>query len=422
MRVYLMRIIYFHQYFNTPDMSGGTRSFEMARRLVDKGHEVHIITAWRECDDRPKYFATIESGIKVHWIRVNYSNYFGYFKRIIAFFKFALLSAHMAKFINADIVFATSTPLTIALPGIYIAHRKKIPMIFEVRDLWPELPIAMGALKNPVSRYLAEKLELFAYNNSESIIALSPGMKAGVINKGYSPLNIAVIPNGSDVDMFTPKNCEDIDFRSRYKIPRNVPLLIYTGSFGLINGLGYMVKLADELMRLSSNVHILLIGDGAEFQKVVAMGAMAGVLNNNLFVEKAIPKKEIAYALSASTMASVLFIDKPEMRANSANKFFDALAAGKPVLVNFGGWIHNLINDHKCGLSMWGKSMPDIAKELTDRMNNDQWLIDAGLSARRLACNYFNRDLLALQFEQVLLKTLEGKSNLCSEIAPGQFE
>ena len=145
-----MRIIYLHQYFNTPNMSGGTRSYEMARRLVDRGHEVHMVTSSR--DGKPSgrhargWTETVEAGIQVHWCSVPYSNHMSSRRRLGAFAKFSRLAARKATALRGDVVFATSTPLTIALPAVYAARRRSIPMVFEVRDLWPEMPIAVGAL------------------------------------------------------------------------------------------------------------------------------------------------------------------------------------------------------------------------------------------------------------------------------------
>lgn len=123
-----MKIIYLHQYFVTPEMSGGTRSYEIARRLVDWGHEVHMITSDRNNNaDRKVWKTTKEAGINVHWYPVPYSNKMSFSKRIKAFMKFARASALKASSLEANIVFATSTPLTIALPGIYTKWKKEYP-------------------------------------------------------------------------------------------------------------------------------------------------------------------------------------------------------------------------------------------------------------------------------------------------------
>src|SRR5690554_854503 len=135
--VLAMKVIYLHQYFNTPEMSGGTRSYEMARRMVAAGHEVHMVTSYREQDaNRKGWFLTEEAGINVHWYPVPYSNHMGFVQRIKAFIAFALAARKKSVELDGDIIFATSTPLTIALPAVPASRKKKIPMVFEVRDLW----------------------------------------------------------------------------------------------------------------------------------------------------------------------------------------------------------------------------------------------------------------------------------------------
>lgn len=134
-------------------MSGGTRSYEMARRMVAAGHEVHMITSYREQGEcRKDWCQTDESGIQVHWYPVPYSNLMGFAQRLKAFFAFALAARRKASELESDILFATSTPLTIAPSAVPAARKKRIPMVFEVRDLWPEMPIASGVLRNPMLR------------------------------------------------------------------------------------------------------------------------------------------------------------------------------------------------------------------------------------------------------------------------------
>lgn len=198
-RYNVLKVIYLHQYFNTPDMSGGTRSYEMARRMVAAGHEVHMVTSTRDPNHRHAgWFVSEEAGIQIHWYPVPYSNDMSYAQRMAAFWSFAIAARKKAIQLEGDVVFATSTPLTIALPAVPAARKKKIPMVFEVRDLWPEMPIAIGALNNPLLRFAARRLEHWAYKNSAAVVALSPGMKAGVVATGYPAERVAVIPNSSD--------------------------------------------------------------------------------------------------------------------------------------------------------------------------------------------------------------------------------
>lgn len=417
-----MKIIYLHQYFNTPDMSGGTRSYEMAKRMVAAGHKVHMVTSSREEEpNSSKWSTTNESGITVHWYPVLYSNHMSYAQRIKAFLSFAHAAKKKASSLQGDIVFATSTPLTIAIPAVFTARKLKVPMVFEVRDLWPEMPIAMGALNNPALQFAAKKLERWAYKNAAAVVALSPGMKQGVVNTGFPTTKVAVIPNSSDNTDFAHNEEAAVQFRAQRSWLTDDPLLVYTGTFGKVNGVGYMVQLASELKRLDSKVKILLVGDGAEKPAVISQAKAANIFEDNLFIESAMPKKEIPALLSAATMSSALFIDLPEMRPNSANKFFDALASGTPVFLNYGGWMHDLTNTHRCGITGWQQPIQRVAEQLDEKMNDDEWLKKAGLAARKLAEDEFDRDKLAEQLISVLNLTVQGKVNEVAKIAPGIY-
>lgn len=418
-----MKIIYLHQYFNTPSMAGGTRSYEMARRLVSAGHEVHIVTSWRNNDRKDcNWFVTEEAGVTVHWLPLLYSNHMSYKERINAFFRFAFLSLGKASKLGGDVVFATSTPLTIAIPAIAAARKNKIPMVFEVRDLWPELPIAMNALRNPVLKWGAKQMEKWAYRNSEAVIALSPGMKEGVVAAGYSEARVAVIPNSSDNEEFLYDPVAAAAFRDARDWLKDRPLLVYGGTFGKINGVGYMVELAEQLLNVNEDIRVLLVGDGQEKQAVKELAEELGVLNKNLFIEDSLPKRAMPALLGAADMAVSLFIDLPQMQPNSANKFFDALASGTPVLINYGGWQHDLINARGCGLAMWGKPINAVAKEVAEKIIDKGWLENASDAAQVLAETVFNRDQLAIQLADVITAAVAGNGQLAQGIAPGIYD
>lgn len=417
-----MKIIYLHQYFNTPDMSGGTRSYEMARRLVSAGHEVHIITSHRGQDHmNAGWYKTEEEGINVHWYPVPYSNHMSFIQRVRAFVSFAKAARKRAILLGGDIIYATSTPLTIALPAVFAAKKHNIPMVFEVRDLWPEMPIAVGALRNPLLCFMAKQLEKWAYKNSAAIVALSPGMKDGVVGTGYLQERVAVIPNSSDNSIFNKNIALAEKFRNKRDWLGDSPLLVYTGTIGKVNGVSYLVGLASELLKSNSDIKILVVGDGAEREDVISLAKQVGVFEKNLFFEAKVAKKEIPALLSAATIAAVLFVDLPEMRVNSANKFFDALASGTPVLLNYGGWMHELVKKHNCGLAMWNQPLNSVARTLQTHAHDITWLQTAGEAARALAEEEFDRDLLANQLIAVLETTIQGRPERASSIAPGIY-
>ena len=401
-----MKITYLHQYFNTPEMSGSTRSYEMARRLSARGHRVNMITSWREKDGRRGWFETGEDGIRVHWLPVVYSNKMSYRDRINAFLRFAWGAAHRAASLPSDVIFATSTPLTIALPGSYAAMCQRVPMVFEVRDLWPELPIAVGALKYPLLQKTARSLERFAYRRSERIIALSPGMKEGVMQTGFPEEKITVIPNSSDLDFFIPGHSDQDAFRSLYPAIGKAPLMIYTGSIGKINGVGYLPKIAAASRAQGFMLQFAVVGQGMEEKAVRAEAEKLGVLGVNFHMHPAVPKRKMPEILAAADLAFSLFVDLKPMWANSANKFFDALASGTPVAINYGGWQAELIEKSGAGIVLPPDNPEEAARRLNLFATKNGWLKQAGKAARKLAENHFNRDLMAEHLEKVLISAV----------------
>ena len=397
-----MRIIYLHQYFHTPAVAGSIRSYEMARRFVSWGHEVHLITSDREAN-RGAY-QTEEAGIQVHWLPVPYSNMLSTYGRIRAFFQFAWGAARKAAALEGDLVFATSTPLTIALPAVYAAKRKRVPMVFEVRDLWPELPVAMGTLKGWPLITAARWLERFAYRNSAQIVALSPGMKEGVVRAGYPAERVAVIPNSADLALFDVPASKGAEFRAKYPWLGDRPLVLYAGTLGTINGVEYLARLAAALKERAPEVRFLVIGHGPDEEKIRNLARELGVLDHNFFMIPKVPKADMPAVLSATTVATSLFIDLEEMWVNSANKFFDALASGTPVAINYGGWQAELLKESGAGIVLDPHDTEGSAQRLWEKLSDEVWLEQAGKNSRKLAETNFSRDELAKQLETVLLR------------------
>ena len=307
-----MRITYLHQYFNTPAMSGGTRSYEFGRRLASNGHEVNVVTSWRTPTDARDWFQTQEAGMSVHWLPVPYSNKMSYAERVWAFARFAAKSALKASSLSADVILATSTPLTIALPGAYASRRTRAPMVFEVRDLWPEIPIAVGAFRNPILIAAARRLERFAYRNAKHVIALSPGMKAGVVKTGFPASAITVIPNASDIAAFQGHEDDALAFRRSHAWLQDRPLAVYIGTLGRVNGVGYLARLAAAIRMRAPHLRFLVVGDGAEAESIEREATDLGVLNENFFMLPRVPKEAVPAILAAADVAFSLVIDLPE--------------------------------------------------------------------------------------------------------------
>ena len=312
-------------------------------------------------------------------------------------------ASRRASSVDADVVFATSTPLTIAIPGILTARRRHLPMVFEVRDLWPELPIAIGALKGAVPIFLARRLERVAYHNSARVVALSPGMRDGVVATGYPADQVVVIPNSSDNSLFDVDPDVGRAWAGQDPWIGKRPLVVYIGTFGQINGVDYLARLAAAVKQRDPEVRFLAVGDGKMRRRLEQVARELGELNVNFRVLDPVAKQEVPAILSAATLASSLFVDLEPMWANSANKFFDALAAGVPVMINYGGWQSEILDETGVGFRAPVNDLETAADLLVARVRDEAWLESARTAARRLANERFDRDLLARELENTLL-------------------
>ncbi|MGR5452164.1 glycosyltransferase family 4 protein [Vibrio sp. PNB22_3_1] len=410
-----MKVLYLHQYFATPTSNAGTRSYEMAKRLVKNGNQVTFVTSSAFLSSEFKLqdgwnILEIE-GIKLHVLHLPYSNKDSYIKRVVKFFSFAIRSSLRALKIKADVVFATSTPLTIAVPGILYSKLKKKPMVFEVRDLWPELPVAIGAIKNPLVIKAARLLERLAYKNSEHIIALSPGMRDGVVKQGISFDKVTLATNSCDTELFDVAPSVGQEYKKdKLAFVGDRKLITYTGTFGAINDVEYIVRLASAAKMLAPELCFLAIGDGMEKQKVIDAASNAGVLGQNLFVLDPIPKTEIVKLLSAADLALSLFGPIKEMWHNSANKLFDALASQTPVAINYGGWQKGFIEESGSGVVLDPLDAETAVIEIERFLASDHRYEIATRACHDLSYNHYSRDIMAARLEKVLREASNAKA------------
>jgi glycosyltransferase involved in cell wall biosynthesis len=398
-----VRIVYVHQYFLTPEMPGGTRSYEWARRLARRGHEVHVVTTDTVAPRGSRRWRTsgIE-GVTVHWLPVPYSNAQSYARRLWAFVRFMLWSSVRATRLRPDVVLATSTPLTVAVPGIVASRLRRVRFVFEVRDLWPELPIQVGALRDPVSRALARALARLAYRNATHVVALSPGMAAGVRRYGIPADRVSVVPNASDLELFAGGAEAGRSLRAAHDWLGNRPLVVYAGTFGIANEVEWVARLAAAVRPLDGDVRFLLLGDGRRVEAVRDLARELGVLDRTVFVQDPVPKAQMPGVLAAADVASSVFAPLPGMADNSANKFFDALAAGRPVLLNYGGWQADLVREHGAGLVLDRDDLEGSARALVALLRDGDALAASGKAARALAEQQFSRDALFVVFEEIV--------------------
>ncbi|WP_127503272.1 glycosyltransferase family 4 protein [Actinoplanes solisilvae] len=397
-----MHIVYIHQYYCNPAMAGGIRSYEQARRLVARGHTVDVITTdITGATTEPGWRQTEDDGVRVHWFSIPYNNNMSYARRIRAFAQFMVVATAKAARLRADLVFATSTPLTVAVPGVLAAKMRRVPFVFEVRDLWPEVPIEMGALRNPVLRGVAGALANFAYRNAEEVVALSPGMEAGILAR-RPKTRTTVIPNAADLAMFEVDDETIKAFRTKHEWLGDRPLIVYTGALGRVNGVEYLVRAAKRMREIDPEIRVLIVGHGLEWEPTKKLAAELGLLDDTVRMWEKVPKSELPAILGAATMSTSFVRPIKALWDNSANKFFDALAAGRPIAVNYGGWQADLLTETGAGLVLDPTDTDDAGERFARLCRDETWLSQARLAAHKLAVERFSRDLLFDNFAAVL--------------------
>jgi len=401
-----MRIIYLHQYFHSSTDAGATRSLDFAKSWIESGHSVDMITT----DQNAKKFGfkwqkSIVEGITVYKIPIPYSNHMGFAARILAFLTFSVASTLKVLTLKGELIFATSTPLTIAIPAIIGSRLKRIPMVFEVRDLWPEFPIAIGFLKNKFIILLAKLLAKSAYSQSSLIVTLSDGMARGIEQYDIPTEKIMIIPQGANAKDFQIDLGGGPNFRKKYGIPTNRPMVVFCGTLGFLSDVEFILDLAGEMQRVDPEVCFVIIGDGKNKPAAVRRVDSSETLKNNVIFLQEIPRNEVPKALSGADMALATIANFPEIRACSAqNKVYDALAAGTPIAINYTGPLTDFIVAEDIGICITADNLSGSASLLAKTLRNSKWMNQAGNRCRFLAENNFDRHSLAKNLETEFFK------------------
>jgi len=393
-----MKVLYFHQYFSSPDGSVGIRSYGMARQLLQRGHLVTVICVSYAGSSTGLSGPFINGqrrgivdGISVIELDLAYSNTDNFVKRSFTFLKYVIRGVKLAFTEKYDLVFATSTPLTVGIPGILVRWLRRKPFVFEVRDLWPELPKEMGVITNPVILSLMSLLEWVSYKSAHHVIALSPGIADGIKKRGIDPRNISLIPNGCDLDIFgtepkswRPELVEDSDL-----------LVLFAGTHGIANGLDRVLDAAKELKsRNNSHIKFLLIGQG-KLKSSLMVRAKKDGLNNVIFHEP-VSKFRLAGLMRETDVGLQVLANIPAFYyGTSPNKFFDYISAGLPVLNNYPGWLTDMINENNCGFSIRPDDAVAFADALEMAAENKVDLKVMGANSKSLAVRRFDRKVLA---------------------------
>ncbi len=407
-----MKVLYFHQHFSTPKYGGGIRSYEFAKKLKERGHEVTMVCGGNKSFGLPETKKAgvtrgVMDGIDVIQILVPYDNSFGKIKRMMSFLKFAWAGIKIAFSEKYDVLFATSTPLTAGIPGIIVKLFKKIKFVFEVRDLWPDLLIAVG-LKNPLVVKPLRFLERQCYYKADACIGLSPGICEGINNRSKKGQRIELIPNGCDLNIFQPGNRENLKLDG---IKPTDKVAVFTGAHGIANGLDAVLDAAKVLKDRGRNDIILVFIGNGNLKAGLMEGAKSEGLDNCRFYAP-VPKYELSEIVCSSNIGLMTLKNIPEYYyGTSPNKFFDYIAAGIPVLNNYPGWLADMIKENKCGIVVEPDNPEAFADGLIYLADHSEECEKMGNNGRKLAETSFDRSALGNQFVDFLEDVCDKRNN-----------
>jgi glycosyltransferase involved in cell wall biosynthesis len=380
-----VKILYIHQYFSPRSGKTGTRSIEQALAMRAAGHEVVVLTT--ACHIPPgevppgkgRICRGRVSGIPAIVLKIPYDQRMGHLRRVWSFLTFMAWGSWLALTEpRCDLVFATSTPLTVGIPALLCKAWRRIPFVFEVRDLWPEVPIALGVIRRGGLARLLESLEKLLYRTAECVVAVNEGVAGVVRRKGAR--RVIVVPNACDTDLFRPDR-DGSWFRREHGLEGKV-VCIHAGAMGRVNHLGIVLDAAAAL-RDDDRLRFVLIGGGGEMPRLQARVTRER-LTNALLLE-GMPKTRLADVLATADVGLMTVLPIPILEMNCANKFFDYLAAGLPIVLNYGGWQADLLKKHDCGLAAPMGDTGAFVAAIRELADSPQRRARLGSNARRLA-------------------------------------
>jgi len=403
-----MRILIVHQYYLGKDDAGGSRFNQFAKHWTAKGHRVTVIAgtahyATGKKDERHKGKWIVEGKendkIKVlrTYVSARYNKSFA--DRLWAYISFTISSSWAGLFHSGkqDLVLATSPPLLVGITGCLISKIKRIPFIFEVRDLWPESAIDMKVLNNRLAIRLAYWLERFIYRNADKINVLTPAFKEALLRKGVASSKIVMISNGADLDIFRP-GAKENRVREKYGWDKRF-VVMYIGAHGLANHLIQLVEVARE-SREHEDILFVLVGDGMEKPKLVSKAKEYG-LKNIQFIDSQ-PKSQIASFVNASDVCTAVLKKVDIFKTVYPNKVFDYMSCAKPVIIAIDGEARRLIEDARAGIYVEPENIEEFKKAVLKLYNSLNLCTEYGQNGYEYVKKHFSRESLADQYEMVL--------------------
>lgn len=411
-----MKILILHQYFLEEDGAGGSRFNEFARIWADMGHSVVVIAGMMPDQNMKKrneyrgkgFLWKKQGGVDVLRCHVSESYNKNFIGRLKGYFSFMLFSLYACVFKlrdKPDLIVVTSPPLFVGITAVIFSKIKRVPFVFEVRDLWPESAIDTGLIKNKFLINWLYKLEALIYSQANLIIVLTPAFRINLIEKkNIGPEKVLLIPNSADFQL-----SEELLFSFDYQKFRegkgvsNKFVIIYVGAHGKANGLHQILQTAKLLE--DTNVEFWLIGKGMYKSKLIQDAEEMGLTNLTFF--DPVPKKEVFKFILASDMGTSVLLKNEVFKTVYSNKTFDYMACKKPILMAIDGISRELVEKSNSGVFVEPENPKEFERLIRYYLKHPEKIREQGDSGYLFAKSNFDRGVLALKYQNELLKILK---------------
>ena len=397
-----MHVAVFSQYHTNPDCPATSRHYTLLAHLA-KTHRVTLLTtpAWKG-QRLTREFPWVPEGVEIWEAAIPYENQMGPARRALAFAQYAAWAVRAGLRIDKpDVIWGISTPLTAAWAAAQVARRRRVPWVFEVQDLWPAFPIAMGAVPTALARQQLYRMEKRLYQSARYILPLSPDMTRYVTDLGIAPAKVTTVLNGTDLELAARATPAAVAALRQAQGLIGKRVILYAGTFGRANDIPTLVAAAEAMAAAGSEVVWLFLGHGF-FEPLIAAAAARWPGRIRLVGGQA--RHEVFAWFALAEVSVVSFLGLPVLDSNSPAKLYDSLAVGTPVVVTNAGWTKALVEQHRCGWYAPAGNAAALVAELLRLLSDPEMVAAAGASGRALAAREFDRQQLAAQVQLVLEK------------------
>jgi glycosyltransferase involved in cell wall biosynthesis len=329
----------------------------------------------------------------------------GFAKRTLNYVFYMLMTMIIAPFLGkADIVISTSPQFFNGLAGYFVSRIKRSAWLLEIRDLWPESILAVGAIKNPSVIKLLESIERFAYRKADHIVPVTYAFERHILANGGRQGHVTVIRNGVDLDFFEPRSA-DTDYARQLGVEGKF-VAAYVGTHGMAHGLQLLIEAAQRLTH-RDDIAILLAGDGAERNRLAAEIESRGLTNIRLLGQ--LPKSDMP-RLWTITDASLVVLKKLDLFLTVIpSKLFESMAMCRPIILGVAGESAELLEESGSGIVIEPENVDQLVAAITHLADSAELCRELGAKGRAYVETHFDRRVLAERFEQLLTKIVHDR-------------